>query len=140
MFTSGRRVCLLIATVWLVVAACGPGGDTAMYVTNESEQPWYVSVLRVQDDPGSLWVVRVNPGADDQFAVSWTGGPEVAVGVLGPDCASIGVFRQEDDGWVVDAVPGLKARVQGMPPIMGIGRPHRASMTLRTAAVSCTTE
>jgi len=92
-----------------LVTACVPGGDTSIYVRNDTAQPWYVSVPRENGE--SLWVVRVNPGADD-FAVSWTGGREIPVSVLAPDCSVVGAFRKEGDGYVVDAVPGLTARME----------------------------
>jgi len=88
----------------LALSACA-GGDTSIYVRNETDEAWYVAVLRKQTDPDSRWVVRVNPGAD-AFAVSWDGGPDVPVDILGPDCQSVGHFQKGDgDTWVVLPYP-----------------------------------
>jgi hypothetical protein len=97
----------------LVVVACLPGGDTSLYVKNETSAAWYVSVVQHVDGGSSrLWVVQVFPGADN-FGLSWDGGETVAVSVLNSDCEPVGTFRSGENGtWVVDAVPGLTGTIE----------------------------
>lgn len=90
-----------------------------MYVRNDSGASWLLSVPRSDQGYRSLWVVRVAPGAD-AFALSWDGGPDVTVAVRGLDCTVVGTFRAgEGDTMVVDAVPGLTARIENLGPPIG---------------------
>jgi hypothetical protein len=113
---------ILLALVVLSVASGCAGGDTSLYVKNDSQQSWYLSVSREDGPDDYLWVVRVEPGAD-AFALSWDGGDAVPVSVLALDCSPVGTFRRSADGtWVVDAVPGLTGRIE----------PHGAPLGSRT--------
>jgi len=114
--TTGPKTIVLSALVLLVASGCGPGGDTSLFVRNDSDREWFVSVQRTQgDDPFSRWVIRVQPGADG-FGVSWAGGPNIPVSVLDADCAPVGQFERSDDGsYAVEAAPGLTARIEDRP-------------------------
>jgi hypothetical protein len=93
------------------VAGCA-GGDTSLYIRNDSQESWYLSVERVPGDLGSLWVVKVAPGADT-FALSWNGGDEVPVAVLRPDCTPVGNLQLSTDGtWATNVAPGLTGRIE----------------------------
>ena len=105
------RSAIVAACVAIAAAACA-GGDTSLYVRNDSGHAWYVSVERSDRGYDYRWGVKVAPGAD-AFALSWDGGPDVTVTVRGPDCSPVGTFRAtSDDTYVVDAVPGLTGRVE----------------------------
>lgn len=97
--------------ILLVASGCA-GGDTSLYVKNDSEASWYLSVQRKPSEADSLWVVKVEPGADT-FALSWDGGDAVPITVLALDCSPVGTLHALADGaWVVDAAPGLTGRVE----------------------------
>ena len=103
----------VVAALTILVAASGcAGGDTSLYVKNDSEESWYLSVQRKPGEEFSTWVVKVEPGADT-YALAWDGGDAVTVSVLAPDCSPVGTFAAStDDAWVVDAVPGLTGRIE----------------------------
>jgi hypothetical protein len=100
-----------VALTALAVSGCA-GGDTSLYVTNDTAEPWHLRVEREPDQEFATWVVTVDPGADT-FALSWEGGESVPVEVLAMDCSTLGTFRPSESGlWVVDAVPGLAGRLE----------------------------
>lgn len=108
-----RALCIATGSVALAVGvvACA-GGDTSLYVKNDSTQAWYLSVAHRNGPDTSTWVVKVSPGADT-FALSWNGGDSVPVSVLALDCTVVGTFRVGDGGaWVIDSVAGLTGRIE----------------------------
>lgn len=108
-----RAVTRVLAVLLILLSASGcAGGDTSLYVKNDSEASWYLSVLRKPGEEYSRWVVKVAPGANT-FALSWDGGDAVPVTVLALDCSVAGNFHQAADGvWVLDSAPGLTARIE----------------------------
>jgi hypothetical protein len=88
---------------------------TSIRVRNDTDQSWYVSVVRTPNYPDTLWVVLVDPGAD-AFAVEWEGGRDVPVHVLDAQCNPVGTFQQGPASiHVVAAVPGLTGRMSDGP-------------------------
>ena len=109
---------VMVGVIAAAITACA-GGDTSLFVNHESGQAWSMSVPRKDRDYSRHWVVKVQPRAN-AFALSWDGGPEVAVTVLALDCSPVGVFQIGEDGeYVVDAVPGLTARIQNTGAPLG---------------------
>jgi hypothetical protein len=106
-----------IAATLVVAILLGQGHrpDTSIRVRNDTDQSWYVSVVRTPKYPDNLWVVSVDPGAN-AFAVEWEGGRGVPVHVLDAQCHSVGTFHQGSSGiYVVDAVPGLTGQIKDGP-------------------------
>ena len=106
-----------IAVVLGLAFLIGQGSrpDTSIRVRNDTDQSWYVSVIRTPNYPDNLWVVSVDPGAD-AFAVEWEGGRGVPVQVLDADCHSVGTLREGPSGiYLVDAVPGLTGQIKDGP-------------------------
>lgn len=95
-----------LVTVMLaaVLAACGTGGDTSVYVRNDSARAWLLVTTQ--------GVVKVEPGADG-LAASWSGGPGRPFWLKAPDCVLVGQFHRGEDGvYTVDGVPGFTARIE----------------------------
>lgn len=119
-----RSVVRVVVTALIAMAVAGcAGGDTSLYVRNDSQASWYLSVVRTSGRQDLLWVVRVAPGADG-FALSWRGGESVPVTVLALDCSPVGVLEQSADGtWAAPAAPGLTARIEHHPAPLGSTTP-----------------
>jgi hypothetical protein len=90
--------------------------DTALYVSNQTTQSWYLAVERREGPTTYTAVVRVDPGAD-AFGLSWQGGGNTPVRVLAADCSFVGnVVIHTDDRWEVEGVPGLSGHVERHGP------------------------
>ena len=111
-----RYAAAIAATlVGAILLGQGPRPDTSIRVRNDTDQSWYVSVVRTPKYPYNLWVVSVDPGAD-AFGVEWEGGRRVPVHVLDAQCNSVGTFHLGPAGiYVVDAVSGLTGQIKDGP-------------------------
>jgi hypothetical protein len=102
------------------LAACGrlvwPGSGFDVHVTNATDKTWFVSVPSGLASEPKPSVAKLAPGADG-FAVWFHDGGTV-ISVLGPDCAVVGVLRDDGSGeLVVDVVPGLTGYLEhGLQP------------------------
>ena len=108
-------IAIAIAIGVASLLAQGSRPDTSIRVRNDTDQSWYLSVVRTPKYPDGLWVVSVDPGAD-AFAVEWEGGRGVSVHVLDAACHSVGTFHEGPSSvYLVDAVPGLTGRIKDGP-------------------------
>jgi hypothetical protein len=119
---SGDRVSRMLIPMLvaaLIAAGCS-GGDTSLYVRNDSSQAWYLRVARLPRSDSSLWVVKVGPGAD-AFALSWDGGDTVPVSILGLDYSVVGVSAR------LRTAPALSTEPRASPDASSttVNRPAR---------------
>jgi hypothetical protein len=109
---SATRVAFAALVAGVLVAGCGHGEDTRLFITNGTDTTWYLKVKSTS----ITYVVRVEPGADG-LALIWSGGSKVPVELLDKGCQVVGDLTDGGDGtYTVASVPNLSARIEDKPP------------------------